>query len=81
MTIYDIKHKHLLKEPNSYFFSRQTMRFFGQTLKSFSVRKYGRGYRMSAPMRDRGKYMGETERFFDPVDGSLKLNGEHLLQA
>lgn len=38
-TIYDIKYDVENSKENCYFFSHKTMRFFGQTLKSFSVRK------------------------------------------
>lgn len=39
-TIYDIKYDVTNTDCNNhYFFSRKSMRFFGQTLKDFSVRK------------------------------------------
>ena len=37
MTIYDIKR--MSKEKAPYFFDRKSMKFFGQTLKDFSVKK------------------------------------------
>jgi hypothetical protein len=72
MTIYEIKRRTLEKHP--YFFSRNTMRFFGQTLKDFSVRKLPDGrYRITAPIRHRGCVVGVTERIFDPETNSLLL--------
>lgn len=74
LTIHDIKR---LSEPKSpYFFSRDTLKFFGQTLKSFSVTKYPGGrYLISAPMVDRltGRKVGTTERIFNPVTNELEL--------
>jgi hypothetical protein len=77
MTIYEIKYR-LQGQP--YFFTRDSMRFFGQTLKSFSVCKYGKGYRISAPIKDRGRIVqgAETERFFDPVSNTF-VKAETLL--
>lgn len=37
LTIYDIKYQTQETEP--YFFDRKTLKFFGQTMKDFSVRK------------------------------------------
>ena len=52
-----------------YFFSKDTLRFFGQTLESFKVyeQKDGR-FLIEAPMLDRstGKNIGTTKRFFNP---------------
>lgn len=65
MTIYAIKYR---LQDNPHFFSRASLRFFGQTLKMFSVCKYGKGYRLTCPMLDRftKRRMGETVRFFCP---------------
>ena len=38
-TIYDIKYDVENSKENCYFFSYKTLKFFGQTMKSFSVRK------------------------------------------
>lgn len=73
LTIYDIKR---LSEAHSpYFFDRKSMRFFGQTLKSFSVRKIDEDtWYISAPMRDHsGRHMGTTERYFQLSTGKLSL--------
>ena len=72
MTIYQIKR--LTAESSPYFFTRETLRFFGQTLKSFSVRKMLNGcYHISAPMKDReGNCVGATQRIFNPETNTLE---------
>lgn len=77
LTIYDIKE--MTKETAPYFFDRKTMRFFGQTMKSFKV------YRQE----DSGKYLivagsgsnwsgkHETRRLFNPITKEL----EHVEEA
>lgn len=75
LTIYDIKR--LSEESAPYFFSPKTMKFFGQTMRSFSVRKQEDGrYYISAPMVDRftGRVMGKTERYFNPDTNTLEHN-------
>ncbi len=73
MTIYEIKERTKKTEP--YFFSRETMRFFNQTLEMFVVEKQPDGrYYISAPMRDdTGTLVGHTERFFNPVNDTLEM--------
>ena len=75
MTIYEIKR--LSENTSPYFFVSKTMRFFGQTMRSFSVikQKDGRFY-ISAPMLDKstGRIMGKTERFFNPINNELERN-------
>lgn len=39
MNIYELKRLHLEKAPKSHFFSYRTMRFFGDTLANFGVKK------------------------------------------
>ena len=73
MTIYDIKR--LSESTSPYFFTRRTLRFFGQTMKMFSVRKQTDGrYYISCPMLDRftGKRVGTTERYFNPITNELE---------
>lgn len=73
LTIYDIKY--LTQETAPYFFVPKTLKFFGQTMRSFSVRKQADGrYLISAPMVDRftGRYMGKTERYFNPITNELQ---------
>ena len=69
MTIYEIKR--LTQDTAPYFFSRDTMRFFGQTLKSFRVKKQADGrYRVSANADD---FIHETVRFYNPENNELEL--------
>ena len=46
MTIYEFKRRYQAANPNGYFFSRDTMRFFGDTLRSFRVYKHDTGWRV-----------------------------------
>ena len=73
MTIYEIKRR--TKETSPYFFSKDTLRFFGQRMKDFKVTKIDNDcYYINAPMYDfNGKYMGETDRFFNPLTNKLSL--------
>lgn len=64
-----------------YFFSRDTMRFFGDTMASFRVRCFdGKVYiQRVKPMRDRdGRNMGGTGdlREFDPITGEIGSVGK-----
>ena len=69
MTIYEIKQ--LTKETEPYFFDRDTMRFFGQTLKDFSVKKQDDGrYRIFAKSYSGGY---DTVRYFNPENNELEL--------
>ena len=67
-TIYEIKAALSQSEDENHFFDRATLRFFGQTMKSFRVTKTDRPgvYRLSAPIIDaQGRQMGETVRIYD----------------
>ncbi len=73
MTIYEIKER--TQDTAPYFFTRKTLKFFGQTLKSFSVLNQVDGRtRISAPMIDRfnDRVMGETVRYFNPENNELE---------
>lgn len=73
LSIYDIKRLSAEKAP--YFFSTKSMKFFGQTMRSFSVTKYPEGkYLICAPMIDKttGRKMGETKRVFNPQTNELE---------
>ena len=73
MTIYEIKQRTQQTAP--YFFTRSSMKFFGQTLKDFRVYKQLDGrYMLTAPIKDRttGKVMGETIRYFNPLTNELQ---------
>ncbi len=68
MTIYEIKR--LTRDTEPYFFSKDTMKFFGQTLKDFKVKKQTDGrYRISAQSSNH-----ETVRFFNPKNNQLEQN-------
>jgi hypothetical protein len=71
MNIYDIKRA--TKDTAPYYFSKKTLAFFGQTMKSFKVRKMANGrYIVEAPSYDRaGKFMGYSLRIFDPATNEL----------
>ncbi len=73
MTIYEIKR--LTADNSPYFFAPKSMRFFGQTMRSFSIKKQSDGrYLISAPMIDRStnRTMGTTTRFFNPITNELQ---------
>ena len=73
LTIYDIKY--LLSESNPHFFSRETMKFFGQTMKDFKAYKQEDGrYFITAPRRIDGKTNGRTEMYFNPKTNSLEFS-------
>lgn len=72
-TIYDIKYIHLEKFPHSRFFDRKSMKFFGQTLKMFSVVRENNRVFVSAPIYIDGKFAKVyTKREFIPETGELK---------
>ena len=72
MTIYEIKR--LTANTAPYFFSRETMRFFGQTLRSFQVHKEPDGrFRISAKSGSNWDGSHETVRFFNPKSNELDL--------
>ena len=73
MTIYEIKRR--TKKTSPYFFSKDTLRFFGQRMKDFKVTKINDDcYHINAPMYDYcGVYMGDTNRFFYPSTNKLSL--------
>ena len=71
MTIYEIKRR--VQETSPYFFNTKSLKFFGQTLRSFSVHKAGERFYISAPTRDSsGRIVGRTERFFNPATNELE---------
>jgi len=72
MTIYEIEEKTATTSP--YFFSRDTLKFFHQTMSMFSTKKQSDGrIRITAPMRDHtGKKVGQTVRYFNPVNNELE---------
>lgn len=70
MTIYEIKQR--TQETSPYYFSRDTLKFFGQTMRMFSVKKVGNKYKISAPSYWNGKLMGYSERMFNPETNELE---------
>lgn len=69
-TIYDIAR--LTSETSPYFFSRDTLKWFGQNMSSFKVYKqYDGRYLITAPMMHGGKQVGTTERYFNPETNEL----------
>ena len=74
MTIYDIKR--LTAETSPYFFSRESMKFFNQTMRMFSVKKQTDGrYKIEAGTR--GFISGQTSgltpvRYFNPTNNQLE---------
>jgi len=56
-----------------YFFSEDTLNFFGQTMRSFKVEWHDKEegiVRLFAPMKSDGKRVGTTERFIDVSDAA-----------
>ncbi len=73
LTIYDIKRIHERKTDGKYF-TRQNMKFFGQNLKMFSIKKLSETvYRISAPSYWDGRLMGVSKAEFDSTTGELKI--------
>lgn len=71
MTIYEIKQR--TKKTAPYYFSRDTMRFFGQTLKDFSVIKQKDGrYRICALNKNAPTANDFTVRYFNPINDKLE---------
>ena len=72
MTIYEIKQ--LTQETSPYFFSRNTLKFFNQKMRGFSVIKQQDGrYKISQSMKDsQGKIIGQAIRFFNPSNNELE---------
>jgi|688.fasta_scaffold129893_2 hypothetical protein len=69
LTIYDIKRA--VEEKSSFFFSRQSMKFFGQKMADFSVRRHGVDKFYICAKWGKG-IAGKTERIFNPFTGELE---------
>jgi hypothetical protein len=72
MTISEIKNR--TQENAPHFFTRKTLSFFGQTMRSFKQSKQADGRtKIFAPMVDRftGQKMGLTVRYFNPETNEL----------
>ncbi len=72
MDISEIKYR--TQETSPYFFTHNTLKFFGQTMKDFRVYKQLDGkFLVTAPIRnDEGKVIGETKRLFNPATNELE---------
>ena len=79
MTIYEIKRR--LEETTPQYFSRETMKFFGQTMKDFRVYKQKDGrFLITAPIRSRCRTFGsevwaitgQTRKIFNPETNRLE---------
>lgn len=70
LSIYDIKR--LTAETSPYFFDRDTLRFFGQTMRSFKVYKQVDGRFLISATFGPGKPRGKTVRYFNPKNNELE---------
>jgi len=67
-TIYQIKRR--TSETAPYFFSRQTMRFWGQTLKDFKVYKTETPHLFLIEAKSRANF--KTRRIFNALNNTLE---------
>jgi hypothetical protein len=88
MTPSDLKRHHETNNPDSYFFSRETMRFFGDTMSNYATSSriyYMRGYDGSLTPCYRLTRKKPTRKgapitsWFFAVNGFTRLHGEHAL--
>ena len=71
MTIQEIKKRTLKTAP--YFFSDNTMRFFGQKLSDFKVSKQNDGrYKISAKSGANWSQILKTVKYFNPINNRLE---------
>ena len=71
MNIQQIKER--TKKTNPYFFSEDTLRFFGQSISDFTVTKQDDKYLIEAPSYKNGELMGHTRRLFNPETNELEM--------
>ena len=72
MTIYEIKQK--AQQTSPYFFSRSSMKFFGQTLKDFKVYKQKDGkFLIIAGSGSNWEGKHTTKRLFNPLTNELEF--------
>ena len=70
-----LRNQNLTSQTAPYFFNTDTMRFFGQTMSKFKVKKQPDGrYLISAPMYCSGKKVGQTIRYYNPINNELELD-------
>jgi hypothetical protein len=73
MNIYEIKRR--TEETSPHYFTRKTLKFFGQTLKDFSVTKRDDGrYDVVARIQIDGRPGGYSRRIFNPENNRLEHN-------
>ncbi len=73
-SIHDVKHHTESTGDNPHFFTRKSMKFFGQSMKDFHVgRTKGSYFKISAPSR----HGSTTERYYDPKKGALHSAHKH----
>lgn len=73
MTIYDIKR--LTQGTSPHYFTRKALKFFGQTMRSFSVKKQSDGrYKIEAPIIVDRRNCGVSTRYFNPTNNKLEHN-------
>lgn len=71
LTIYDVKR--LTKKTSPYFFSKETLETYGQTLKSFAViQENDTTFLIVAPRYWNGKRTGFTQQIFDTETNKLR---------
>ena len=66
-----LKALHLLHSPESQFFARETMRFFGDTLQNFGVRKSASGEDWVLYRRQKTAFPADVVYLFSP-NGEFK---------
>ena len=72
MTIYEIKKR--TKKTSPYFFSKNTMQFFGQKMKDFKVYKQKDGrFKITAPSGSNWSSNLQTIRYFNPTNNELEI--------
>jgi len=66
--------KRLTAKTNPHYFTRETLKYFGQTMKSFSVKKqYDGRFKIKAPAYDhKGVKQEDTIMFYNPTTNELE---------
>lgn len=73
MTPSQLKYNHELLNPNSYYFTRNTMKFFGDTMKNYGVKTHSDYYELYR--KQPVKHGIKNNAFFDKVS-FIKLHKE-----
>lgn len=72
-TASDLKYWHEYHNPNSHFFDRKTMKFFGDTMKNFGVKRWKNCYEL---YRRRPVEHGLYKSFYFELDTLKQIHGE-----